>query len=1113
MRKHFLLLFLMALLPLAGWAQSAGTGNISATSIYIEPFGYGGFDLDDVSEESPATITPASGMNIKITDGGATLTKDTEYTVGAEFYNVNDNGEVSGIAGAMVNNVFTAYSNYTTLPVGKYAVKITGINTYSGTAYGVFEVKPAILEITFHKTDNNSLVAFGDFEKEYGTSDPTIASLVTDGLIVKATVKNSAYTDANNNEVAATEVNLDEDQVNAITIARKDNNSENANAKVDGTYFNATQTSAGSGYSLVFDGLEGVNVANYDIYYQVTDLKIKQINLATAVTSGVGFYNGTAAAQFANTVYNGENRVPALTVTYKNNDLFKNNAAALEVGTDYTLSYTYSTTENGADQAVDAARNAGYYKVFLNGVANGNYATPVDGNNPAPVQYGAFKITKAAADVVVMTKTKVYDGNPYVLTGEGAVTPDFSISGLVPSDEGKVDLSTLTAQAAQNVTLSKNVGSYNVVANPTNAKIVYSEENQIAFGLNYDVTCLPNAWTITQRTLKIAASDVEVNLHADLNALMNDEQSAPTLTFTSPGVEDFSFTNYEGQDDAAKIEAAFEIVLAEDASAETAGTFRNTFLVQRKPVGEGYAQDTYDAATALLANYDWKTEGNITNGTLTVNSPAFTIRPLINTNLVYGTVIEPTYYAYAGSGNAITILTDADINKDNIEYQFSADGGKTWTTDVPFGIGTYKAKVAAKSGTAIGKGNYAGINPTTPIVQFAINQKVINITVQAVELWQGATKTILNKKGRVSAYADQLVTVNGVQEKINFEYDFVAPAEDAKYTVTTNAETGEKTLGFLDEYTAGNYITIALVDKDGYANDNYKLNIVANGQLNKTDLAALELELDGNAEEVEDAMDICKANDDVTYKVTIKGRKLVANDWNVLVLPFDITPYEFTQAIGGYAIFNTLQSANAANNTVKFGIELANLPANEPFLVKPLAEVDFDATTGEDENEDRAYIFNGVTIVKGTPTKDDVNGVKFIGTYADTKVVVAEDAETFDYVADGGETGKNFMFLATPTGGKAAWYTATKGTTPDESYNWFTLGYTKAYLDFTDSSLSAPLITVEEADGSTTAISAVTSDGVAVKAEGWYTIDGMKLNAAPTQKGVYINNGKKIVVK
>ena len=30
---------------------------------------------------------------------------------------------------------------------------------------------------------------------------------------------------------------------------------------------------------------------------------------------------------------------------------------------------------------------------------------------------------------------------------------------------------------------------------------------------------------------------------------------------------------------------------------------------------------------------------------------------------------------------------------------------------------------------------------------------------------------------------------------------------------------------------------------------------------------------------------------------------------------------------------------------------------------------------------------------------------------------------------------------------------------------------------------------------------------------GWYTINGTKLQAAPTQKGIYIFNGKKLVVK
>jgi hypothetical protein len=31
--------------------------------------------------------------------------------------------------------------------------------------------------------------------------------------------------------------------------------------------------------------------------------------------------------------------------------------------------------------------------------------------------------------------------------------------------------------------------------------------------------------------------------------------------------------------------------------------------------------------------------------------------------------------------------------------------------------------------------------------------------------------------------------------------------------------------------------------------------------------------------------------------------------------------------------------------------------------------------------------------------------------------------------------------------------------------------------------------------------------------EAWYTLDGVRLSGKPTKKGLYINNGKKIVIK
>ena len=56
-------------------------------------------------------------------------------------------------------------------------------------------------------------------------------------------------------------------------------------------------------------------------------------------------------------------------------------------------------------------------------------------------------------------------------------------------------------------------------------------------------------------------------------------------------------------------------------------------------------------------------------------------------------------------------------------------------------------------------------------------------------------------------------------------------------------------------------------------------------------------------------------------------------------------------------------------------------------------------------------------------------------------------------------------------------------------------------------------IFIEELDGSTPAINAVTGEVINNDAKGWYTVGGVKLDAQPTQKGVYINNGKKVVIK
>ena len=1099
MRKHFLILMLFALLPLAGWAQGAGTGDISQATVYIEPFGYGGYDLDDVDQVADLTVTPISGINLRITDGTGLLTEGDEYTVSNVFYTVDNGGQITGTAGRMVNDVFTPWESYTQLPVGKYAVRITGINTYAGShTTGIFEVKPAALEVSWKKDDGGNYVPYGDVVKVYGTTDPTMAELVQGGLIVKAVVKNSSYMNGQT-QIPATEINLEDNQIAAITYTRTAN--ENANAYPDGTYFNATAQPqfAGSGYKLTWDGLTGDNVANYDIYYESIDMKIKQVTITAAQqeAAAVGFH--ITSDPLVNVPYDGENHPASFTITYKNEDMFPGTAlkpvATLTETTDYTLSYTYSTTQDGQYAAIEGTpRNAGFYKVFVNGTATGNYYTA---NNGA-VQYGAFQITKADADVVVIAWSKTYNGKAFTFDAneEGYHAPEFSISGLVPSDEGKVNLATLTAEAANNVQLEKYVGNYSIVANVQNAKIVYGTNNQVDLTDNYNVTPLPNNWSITKKTLKITASDATVAVGENLLPGLSQ------LTFDGD-IEDNTIGN---PTDQARLRDAFTITLKEGANTNTSGEFAGVFIVTRKAksdyndyVQQLDASDAYDAAAVILDNYDFETEGNITNGKLTVGSINFTIRPIVPANTQYGTAINPTYYAYTGTGAQTVVLTDENIDKDNITYQYSADGGETWTTTAPTTVNpSYKVKIVAKDATKpIGKGNYEHGVANTPVVQFAINPKTINITIDDVSLWNGATLAIMQAKATAATedYANDLEP----NETIEFEYAYVETNANA-FGDNLAALDNAKTITFGNAFPqAGVEGVITVTPKAGdNDNDNYDIHVIGGKliQIPTPDQMALQLKFNAdNTANIADASAICAANNNVKYNVTFNAKTLKGGYWYTMVLPFATTPAKLVAALKDgagqeaesvYAVVNRMKAATE-DNKISFKLELSELPAGEPFLIK--VEKDINMVDASFTN----VVINATSSVT-------VNNNTFQGVYAPK-----DDVQT--------TTNQKVGWLITPTnsGASAIESVGNIFVSPDSQARELTA--MEAYLIYASTS-AAPCVTVEEADGSTTAITEVSAGQFqAVKADGWYTLNGVKLQGAPTEKGIYINNGKKIVVK
>ena len=51
------------------------------------------------------------------------------------------------------------------------------------------------------------------------------------------------------------------------------------------------------------------------------------------------------------------------------------------------------------------------------------------------------------------------------------------------------------------------------------------------------------------------------------------------------------------------------------------------------------------------------------------------------------------------------------------------------------------------------------------------------------------------------------------------------------------------------------------------------------------------------------------------------------------------------------------------------------------------------------------------------------------------------------------------------------------------------------------------------ANGEVTAIGTLHTQTGEVVLDGWYTLDGTRLSGQPTRKGIYVNNGKKVIIK
>jgi hypothetical protein len=329
---------------------------------------------------------------------------------------------------------------------------------------------------------------------------------------------------------------------------------------------------------------------------------------------------------------------------------------------------------------------------------------------------------------------------------------------------------------------------------------------------------------------------------------------------------------------------------------------------------------------------------------------------------------------------------------------------------------------------------------------------------------------------------------------------------------TTYGETAEKAnVATPGSYAKGIELTID--------NDNYELK---GANVNTTDatkaygrlivIAANTIALQVTDEDLQTKLTAAQTAD-VNYQVTFAGdsRVMEAKEWYAMVLPFETTPLELAKNLNTYVVVNVLKSSkieyvsgtghNRDEAIVNFGIEMDKIPAGTPFLIKPAAKTKWNTV----ENATNIYTPRKIKAAVAPTVTDKAT---LSATYESGKSLL------WGYELDGTvNADKKYRWLANSTDERVS-----GGNYENKWYNCMSNAHAlepmEAFL-ILDPAAQGARIFVEDFENGTTAIQSLNADeikGLKV-AEGWYTVNGMKLEGMPTEKGIYINNGKKVVIK
>jgi len=697
-----------------------------------------------------------------------------------------------------------------------------------------------------------------------------------------------------------------------------------------------------------------------------------------------------------------------------------------------------------------------------------------------------WKFTIAKKDLVIYVKNaeKTYDGKAATIAADAVV-----LSGLISTDEKAEEITGAISAAFKDAGDKKNADEYVMIPVIKTSGAAITADN----------------WTYNNYNPKPLETGIFTIKKATLTV------TAIPQTF-----------EYDGKDWSTRIDTKISdktVAIAGTVTGEEE-TVAKLFTIEAAKT-EMKEIDTYEDAILIVATEDAANsnyELDPKNGKVIVG----------NKNLV---ILAPTFsqqYGYKVKKSELSVVNNAGI-KDASGWKTApvftiTKGDKTYEDGALLDeIGEYTVKIS----------NWDALAPDGfTLVESNVYDGVLTITPKEI------TPTIVTQ---VVAKGSGLKQQKDDETLVSFGKDLVQEGEKIKWTLKFNTYTGDEVDGLINStqindgkikddaldktYTKGitfDVIDPATVDAEKYANAKYEIVWTATGKLIVGEGSAAALKLDRAAEEATKLpAAVIEDHAGETQDVTFGELKMKEQEWYAMVLPFATSAKELVNELNTYVVVNTL-SEKSTDQSFKFTLEMGDIPAGKPFIIKPAEAIDWSKANlvlyedGDlipegkkigDVKEYKSAKFEGKTIVSEI-TPYGADGIIMIyGTYESQ--ILGVDGKPAGEGAD--ITDRSWWLSDT---GYEATVVANDWRKPKNKPH--TLAPMEAYLVAAEGwTTYSPVITVEDFDGQTTAIKTLNADkinGLNVS-EGWYNLNGVKLQGAPTKKGVYINNGQKVIIK